>query len=72
MFYYVFSEADRDRMIAAGFAFVCEDRGSKAWVFLADSSGTHAVPEDVLKVVSSRLAFNGAIGNQENGGVRNA
>lgn len=70
MFIYVFSEADCEKMRAAGFTFVCRDAGAKAWVFLSDSAGTNAVPEEIQKVVTSRMAFNGAIGNQTNGGTR--
>lgn len=63
MFIYVFSEADRDKMKAAGFAFVCEDKSANAWVFLADSDETHAVPPDVQGVRTGRLRFRGATGN---------
>lgn len=70
MFIYVFSEAAYEKMCAAGFTFVCRDIGAHAWVFLTDSAGAHAVPEDVEKVVTSRMAFNGAIGNQTDGGIR--
>ena len=61
MFIYVFSEADRDKMVAEGFTYVCEDHGAKAWVFLTDEGGSREIPPGVQKVVTSRLTFNGAI-----------
>ena len=62
MFIYVFSEADRAAMAAAGFAFVCKDEGAKAFVF-ESANGNHAVPAGVEGVVSNRLTFHGTKGN---------
>ena len=67
MFIYVFSEADREKMEAAGFAFVCRDDGAKAFVF-EDASGNHSVPDGVEKVTSSRLAFCGTKEHHRKGG----
>lgn len=67
MFIYVFSEADREKMEAAGFAFVCRDEGAKAFVF-EDASGNHSVPDGVEKVTSSRLAFCGTKEHHRKGG----
>lgn len=70
MFIYVFSESDYAKMRAAGFQYICRDEGAKAFVFLSDSAGTNSIPEGIEKVVTTRLAFNGAIGDNSNGGGR--
>ena len=56
MFLYVFSEEDRQKMEAAGFAFICMDKGVNAWIF-EDAGAKHSVPEGVAVYRSSRMTF---------------
>ena len=70
MFIYVFSEADCEKMITAGFTFVYEENGAKAWVVLNDSSGAHVVPPGVEAVVTDRMTFPAQAAEKNNGGGR--
>lgn len=69
MFIYVFREADRDRMTAAGFQLIYEDRGAKAWVFTDNGRGFE-IPDGIEKVISDRLTFHGSKDNTKTGGDR--
>lgn len=69
MFIYVFDEPACDAMMQAGFSFVCESSGAKAWVFLAEEG--REIPEGIEKVVTSVLTFDAEKEKQKNGGTGN-
>ena len=71
MFVYVFTEADREKLTKAGFHFVYQDTGAKAWVFLMPEDGADlSVLDDMRKVITSRMTFAERTGKLTNGGGR--
>lgn len=70
MYVYVFSEADCERLKAAGFAFVCEDEGIHAYIF--DDAGMNLkVPPDVEGVAKQKLTLHGVKRRNDKGGGHN-
>lgn len=72
MFIYVFSEADRDRLLAEGFSFVCEEALGEecAWVFL-NKIGHEDVLADMSFCRTSKLCLGNKGKKNEDGGGHN-
>lgn len=68
MFIYVFSEADRDRLLREGFTFVCEEAGAGggAWVFL-NKLGHEDALDGMSFCKTAKLCFEGR-GKENDGG----
>jgi len=55
-FIYVFSEADRDRLLRAGYVLMKEDVQNATYVFCSDNRLSYAL-EDISCVFSDTLSF---------------
>lgn len=67
MFVYVFSESDRDKLIAEGFPYMKEDPGANAWVFLYDGAMEDAL-QNMMYVRSQKMCFQESKDENRNGG----